>query len=163
MSSWRVYLLATVLLAALSQSLYERAVRALLRRNVGRYRNGDPKPLQRTFADDVHFVFPGESSWQIETRDKREVERWQSRFLASGLQLEMGEIAVDGPPWNTTIALHFSDHLDGPDGRCVYSNAGVIYGKAVWGKLVAFTVYEDTQKLPPLDEYLAKTGSPATA
>jgi hypothetical protein len=155
--------LALAGLTTLAQLLYELGVRALLWRNLNRYRAGDPKPLQRTFADDVHFTFPGESSWRIDTRDKREVERWQARFFASGLQLTPGKVAVDGPPWNTTIVLHFTDHLDDSEGRRVYSNVGVIYGKVAWGKVVAFTVYEDTQKLPPLDDHLSKDPSTAAA
>lgn len=155
-SHHRPKLLALAGLTALARLLYELAVRALLWRNLNRYSAGDPRPLQRTFAEDVHFTFPGESSWQIDTRDKREVERWQARFFASGLQLTPGKVAVDGPPWKTTIVLHFTDHLDDSEGRRVYSNAGVIYGKVAWGKVVSFTVYEDTQKLPPLDEHLAR-------
>jgi ketosteroid isomerase-like protein len=155
--SRRRRLLALAGLTALAQGLYELGVRALLWRNLNHYRAGNPKPLQRTFADDVHFTFPGESSWRIETRDKREVERWQERFFASGLQLTPGKVAVDGPPWDTTIVLHFTDRLDDSEGRHVYANVGVIYGKVAWGKVVAFTVYEDTQKLPPLDEHLART------
>ena len=155
-------LVATAALLALLQSLYTAAARVLLRRNIDRYRGGDPEPLLRTFANDVHFVFPGESSWRADVRGKDSAERWQRRFLATGLQLEPEAISISGPPWNTSIALKFSDHLDAPNGESVYSNEGVIFGKAVWGKVVSYTVYEDTQKLPGLDEYLGESAPTAT-
>jgi ketosteroid isomerase-like protein len=154
-------LVAAAALLALLQSLYTTAVRFLLRRNIDRYRNGDPGPLLKTFADDVHFVFPGESSWRVDVRGKDAAESWQRRFLATGLQFEPQTVSVSGPPWNTAIALKFSDHLDAPNGERVYNNEGVIFGKARWGKVVSYTVYEDTQKLPGLDEYLGE--SEATA
>jgi ketosteroid isomerase-like protein len=136
--------------------LYGVAVRAMLRRNLARLREGDLKPLVKTFADDVHFIFPGESSWAADLRGPEAVAEWERHFLDAGLQLEPKEILVSGPPWNTKIALHFEDHLTAPDGERVYENRGVIFGTAAWGKMKEFIVYEDTQKLGPLDEYLGR-------
>src|SRR6188472_154102 len=48
--------------------LYGVAVRAMLRRNLARLRKGDLDPLVKTFAGDVHFIFPGESSWAADLR-----------------------------------------------------------------------------------------------
>jgi ketosteroid isomerase-like protein len=136
--------------------LYGAAVRAMLRRNLARLRKGELDPLVKTFAADVHFVFPGESSWAADLRGRDAVAEWERRFLDAGLQLEPREILVSGPPWNTKIALHFEDHLTAPDGERVYENQGVIFGTAAWGKMREFIVYEDTQKLGPLDDYLGR-------
>jgi hypothetical protein len=40
-------------------------------------------------------------------------------------------------------------------GNIVYANHGTIFGKIVWGKLIYYTVYEDTQKVAEFDDYLA--------
>jgi hypothetical protein len=40
-------------------TLYAWAVRSMLRRNLGRLWAGDPGPLLDSYADNVHFVFPG--------------------------------------------------------------------------------------------------------
>jgi ketosteroid isomerase-like protein len=127
----------------------------MLRRNIARFSAGDPEPLLRGFAADVHFVFPGESTWKADVRGKEEVERWERRYLDTGLHMECGEILVTGPPWRTLVALRFRDYLVAPTGELVHENEGVVYGTIVWGKVTTYTVYEDTQKLGPLDEYLA--------
>jgi ketosteroid isomerase-like protein len=143
-----------LLFVALVPPLYRATVRLMLRRNIASYQAGDPAPLLATMASDVHFVFPGESSWKADVHSREEVARWERRFLEAGLRLEPQEILVSGPPWNTKIALHFTDELTTPAGDRIYDNAGVIFGTARWGKLTEFVVYEDTQKLGPLDEYL---------
>jgi len=146
---------AAALVLLLFPTLYAAAVRLLLRRNLSRLRTGDLGPMVALFAPDVHFTFPGESSWAIDVRDREAVERWEQRFLDTGLALEPREILISGPPWSTRIALHFDDHLTTDEGERVYENRGVIFAVAAWGKVTEFIVYEDTQKLGPLDEYLA--------
>ncbi len=84
----RSYHRLAALVAALTtvfSSLYAWVVRWMLRRNLGRLRVGDPRPLLATYAEDVRFVFPGRSSWAADLRD--EVERWMRRFVRAGLQL----------------------------------------------------------------------------
>lgn len=155
MRTTRTIFRAVALVLLLFLTLYPAAVRLLLRRNLARLRAGDLGPMVVLFAPDVHFVFPGESSWKADLRGREAVEQWERRFLAAGLELEPREILVSGPPWNTKIALHFDDHLTSDSGDRVYENRGIIFGTAVWGRLTEFVVYEDTQKLGPLDEYLS--------
>jgi hypothetical protein len=71
------------------------------------------------------------------------------------LRFEPQEISVSGWPWNTTLCIQFNDHLTDFKGNVVYENQGVIVGKIVWGKIRSYTVFEDTQKVADLDEYLA--------
>ncbi len=136
-------------------ALYAWVVRYMLRRNMRRLRAGDIEPLFSSYADDVRFVFPGENSWKADLRGKDEVKRWVQRFMRVGLQLEPHEILVEGPPWNTSICLRFTDHYTTPDGNVVYSNQGTIFGKIVWGKMTYYEVHEDTQKSAEFDKYLA--------
>jgi ketosteroid isomerase-like protein len=135
--------------------LYAWAVRSMLRRNLGRLWAGDPTPLLATYADDVHFVFPGRSSWAADLRGRDEVERWLQRFVRVGLQFEVHEILVAGPPWNTTVCLWFTDRRTAPDGEIVYDNRGTIMTKIAWGKVTYYEVNEDTQKVDEFDEWLA--------
>jgi ketosteroid isomerase-like protein len=130
-------------------------VRALLRRNMARIREGDYRPTLQMDADDVRFRFPGDSSWSGELHGKAELERWLQRFVKVGLQIYADEVVVKGPPWNMTLCIRGTDHLDAPDGERVYENRYVIWGHAAWGKLRDYEFYEDTQKSKALDEYLA--------
>ena len=130
-------------------------VRALLRRNMARIREGDYRPTLQMDADDVRFRFPGDSSWSGEVHGKAELERWLQRFVKVGLQIYADEVVVKGPPWNMTLCIRGTDHLDTPAGERVYENRYVIWGHVAWGKLRDYEVYEDTQKSKALDEYLA--------
>ena len=121
----------------------------------GRLNAGDPGLLLRLDAKDVHFRFPGDSSWTADLRGKDEVERWLRRMIATGLQHQPEQVVVQGPPWKMTVCLRGTDHLATPQGETVYSNRYVIWGRMAWGLLREYEVYEDTQKLEGLDEYLA--------
>ncbi|MGF1472497.1 MAG: nuclear transport factor 2 family protein [Rubrobacteraceae bacterium] len=127
----------------------------MLRRNLAKLWAGDPEPLLATYSEDVHFVFPGRSSWAADRRGKEEVRRWLERFVRVGLRFEVREILVSGPPWNTSMCLWFIDRLPTPDGEVVYENRGTIMAKIVWGKVIYYEVNEDTQKVAELDEWLA--------
>lgn len=115
---------------------------------------GDPSLLLRFQAPDVHFRFPGESSWSADVHGREEVERWLQRMVTTGLQHRPEEVVVQGPPWNMRICLRSTDRLTGPAGETVYANRYVIWGRIGWGRIRDYEVYEDTQKLPALDEYL---------
>jgi ketosteroid isomerase-like protein len=136
----------------------QRLIAALLRRNMERIRAGDYRPTLRMDAKDVRFRFPGDSSWAGEVHGKDELERWLQRFVKVGLQIYADEVVVKGWPWNMTLCIRGTDHLDAPSGERVYENRYVIWGRVEWGLLKDYEVYEDTQKSKALDDYLAKVG-----
>ena len=127
----------------------------LLTRNMGRLREGDYAPLLRLDAEDVRFRFPGDSSWATELEGKQDLERWLQRFVRAGIQIYADEVVVKGPPWNMTLCVRGTDHLDAPNGERVYENRYVIWGRLAWGRLREYEVYEDTQKSAALVHYLA--------
>ena len=143
-----------LLLAALAPSLYRAAIRGALRFNLARVRKGDTRLLFATYAHDVHFRFPGDSSWAVELHGKAEHERWLRRFIRAGLQISADEVILKGFPWRQTICVRGRIHLDDPQDGRVYDNRYVIWGQIAWGKLRRYEVYEDTQKSKQLDEYL---------
>jgi len=149
-------------LAALNW-VHARAVRWAFQRNLARLWAGDPEPLLATYADDVRFCFPGRSSWAGDFRGKEEVARWLRRFVRVGLRFAVHEILVVGPPWDATLCLWFTDRLTDADGGVVYENRGTIMAKLTWGKIVAYEVNEDTQKVAALDAYLEEHGASAAA
>lgn len=130
----------------------------MISRNMAKAREGDIGPTLRMDADDVRFRFPGKSSWATELEGKEELEKWLQRFADVGLQIYPDEVILKGFPWNQTICVRGYDYLDTPEGRRVYENRYVIWGRIAWGKLREYEVYEDTQKTEALDEYLAAAG-----
>jgi ketosteroid isomerase-like protein len=123
-----------------------------------RLRAGDYRPLMRFYADDVRFIFPGDNSWSGELRGKQAMGRWLRRLVGAGLQNFAEEVVVSGPPWNMTIAIRGRDYVKAPEGRLVYQNRYVLWGKVAWGRITEYEVYEDTGKIKALDDYLASNG-----
>lgn len=136
--------------------MYRWLVRTLINRAYKRLRAGDPRPALALAADDIEFVFPGENSWARHTHSKAELQDWVARFVKLGLQVHPRDILVRGWPWNTRVAIYFDDHLKDANGKVVYENQGVIYGRTRWGKMKYYEVTEDTEKTAALDRYLAK-------
>lgn len=135
--------------------MYGAIVRFMIRRGVRRVNAGDIGPMLSAFADNAVLVFPGDHSWSGEYRGKAEIEKFLRRFVDTGLQLEPGEILVNGPVWNTKVCVRFTNKATGPGGEVVYSNRGVIFVRSVWGKIVLQEDYEDTQRVAAFDDYLA--------
>lgn len=130
----------------------------MIARNMAKAREGDIGPTLKMDAEDVRFRFPGDSSWATELQGKQDLEEWLQRFADVGIQIYPDEVVLQGFPWNQTICIRGYDYLDSPDGKRVYENRYVIWGRISWGLLREYEVYEDTQKAKALDGYLASVG-----
>lgn len=137
--------------------------RKLVNHQLEALRGGDPKPSLRLDARKIEMLFPGDSSWGGLVRGKKAHKAWLERLCATGLQLFADEVIVKGLPWNTTICIRGTDHLDDDSGNRVYDNRYVIWGKLRWGKLRKYEVYEDTVKTLALDRWMDEVGHPASA
>jgi ketosteroid isomerase-like protein len=156
----RLALAALVLPAA--QAAYAAAYRRLLRSTAERLMSGDVDAFLRFYADDATLTFPGENSWGPVYRGKDEIRGFLERFLRVGLRGELLDIAVSGPPWDTTVFVRFDDRASAPDGTVVYENRAVILLKGRWGKVVSEEVFEDTERVAAFDRWL-EANEPATA
>jgi uncharacterized protein (TIGR02246 family) len=156
---------ATLALLALpaAQAVYARTYELVLRRTVPKLMAGDVDAFLRFYADDATLTFPGDNSWGPVYRGRDEIRGFLERFLRVGLQGEVREILVSGPPWSTTACVRFDDGATAPDGTRVYENRAVIVLKACWGKVVSEEVFEDTEKVAAFDRWLAENepGFPA--
>jgi uncharacterized protein (TIGR02246 family) len=148
----RAVLAALALPAA--QAGYAAVYRAVLRRTVPRLMAGDVDAFLRFYADDATLTFPGDNSWGPVYRGKDEIRGFLERFLRVGLQGEVKEILVSGPPWDTTAAVRFDDRATAPDGTTVYENRAVIVLHARWGKIASEEVFEDTERVAAFDRWL---------
>jgi ketosteroid isomerase-like protein len=71
--------------------MYGWCLRFMIRRSIQRHQAGDVEALLAAYADDVRFVFPGQSSWTADLRGKNAIEPWLRRFhlredLSEGLR-----------------------------------------------------------------------------
>jgi ketosteroid isomerase-like protein len=119
--------------------MYKAAVRWMIRRNIASINAGDYRPALAMFSDDIEFSFPGDNSWadefrpvqrgrevHVTHRGKAEVERFLQRYVAAGLQMEVEDILVNGPPWNLRAAVRVYDFSPGESGDR-YNNRAVLF------------------------------------
>ena len=83
----------------------------VISRNLRALNQGDIRPTLRMDAPDVHFRFPGTSSWATDVVGRDKVEEWLKRMVATGLQHEAHDVIASGPPWRMTIVLRGTDRL----------------------------------------------------
>jgi hypothetical protein len=130
----------------------------LIAHNMKKASEGEVDPLLRMDAKDIRFRFPGNNSWGGEIDGKPELEVWLRRFAQVGIQIWPDEVVLKGFPWRQTICVRGRNYLDSPEGKRVYENRYVIWGRISWGLLRDYEVYEDTESSRALDEYLASNG-----
>jgi hypothetical protein len=66
------------------------------------------------------------------------------------MQMSIEDILVNGPPWNTRVAVRVN-HGVVVDGATVYTNRAVLMARIVWGKIRAQEDYEDTERVAVFD------------
>jgi ketosteroid isomerase-like protein len=127
----------------------------VLRRNLEALNRGDLRPILRMEARDVHFSFPGTSSWATDVVGRDHVEAWLTRMVAAGVQHHADEVVACGPPWRMTLILRGTDRIDERDGAPIYENRYVIWFRTRWGVIYDYEVYEDTERSKAYDAYLS--------
>jgi hypothetical protein len=146
--------------------MYKAAVRWMIRRNIAQLNAGDYRPALAMYGDDLEFSFPGDNSWadefqpfergrhaHVTHRGKAEMERFLLRYVAAGIQMDVEDILVNGPPWNMRAAVRVHVWSPGESGDR-YSNRAVLFVTATWGRLRTQEDYEDTQRAAAFDAVL---------
>ncbi|MFW2334495.1 nuclear transport factor 2 family protein [Ilumatobacter sp.] len=145
--------------------MYKAAVRALLRSSIRRLNEGDLSMLLKLAHRDFELAFPGDNSWAtmfrptergrqrfVTHRGIREGTAFGKQFVDEGVQFEIEDILVNGPPWNLRVALRVHDFVPSADGGPdEYNNRAVAFLEIRWGKLMSWEDYEDTERVAAWD------------
>jgi ketosteroid isomerase-like protein len=144
-------------------TMYKATVRALVRHGIRKLNDGDPDFLLRLASPAAVIAFPGDNSWSTMHRPARrsrtmhathrgisEFRTFAERFVDVGLQFVIEDILVNGPPWNTRVAVRCHDFLAGATGD-EYNNRAVAFLELRWGRLVSWEDYEDTERVATWD------------
>lgn len=120
---------------------------------------GDWRTATKDLADDVHHVFPGDNSLGGERHSREAMERWFERLyrLIPEIEFEVRKVAVKGWPWNTAVAVEWTDRGRAADGQ-PYENEGAHWIRLRWGKGVSVHAYLDTEKVTAITDRLAADG-----
>lgn len=146
--------------------MYKALTRTLLRSSVRRLNAGDYSLLLKVAHPDFELAFPGQNSWStmirptnpsrerhVTHRGVEEATHFADRFVDTGVQFEIEDILVNGPPWNTRIAMRVQSFVPGGPGRPdEYDNRAVLLLEVRWGRLVRWEDYEDTERVAAWDE-----------
>jgi hypothetical protein len=143
--------------------MYKATVRKLIRRSIASLNEGHYEPSLAVFDRDAQLSFPGDNSWSREFRapelgrqafathrGKEEIEVFLRRYVGTGMQMSVEDILVNGPPWNTRVAVRVN-HGVVVDGATIYTNRAVLMARIVWGKIRAQEDYEDTERVVTFD------------
>jgi ketosteroid isomerase-like protein len=155
--------------------MYKATVRAMIRRSVRRLNEGDYRPSLAVYAPDATLTFPGNNSWSRQFRSPQadrephpthrgrdEIEAFLKRYVGQGIQMEVEDILVNGPPWNTRVAVRVHDWVN-EGGVDVYTNRAVLFATMRWGRITTHEDYEDTERSAAFDRYSATTTASATS
>jgi hypothetical protein len=153
--------------------MYKAAVRYWIRRNIRLLNEGRYGPALKMFAVDGTLSFPGENSWAAQYRvpvrnrdafvthqNREEIEGFLQRYVATGMQMIVDDVLVNGPPWNLRAAARVHHWAPGPDGEDIYTNRAILMVRTVWGKIREQEDYEDTERVAAFDKLL--TGQAAS-
>lgn len=85
-------------------------------------------------------------------RGRAEIEAFLKRFVQAGIYMEVDDILVNGPPWNTRAAVRVHHWVAGPNGEDAYSNRAVLFVHSAWAKVRSQEDYEDTERVTAFDQ-----------
>ena len=152
--------------------MYKATIRALLRHGIKRLNAGDYSMMLKMASPNLELAFPGDHSWSTMFRPQNlgrnrhvthrgidEIVAFADRFVAEGIQFEIEDILVNGPPWNTRVAVRVCDYIPDPDRSTdEYNNRAILFQEIRWGRLIRWETYEDTQRVATWDEHRSQRG-----
>ena len=150
--------------ALAARTLVIAGVRAKLNRDLRALNAGDAAPLLANYADDAVLRFnEGEHRWAGTHRGKAAIAAFLREFTTAGVQGEIKDLWLAGPPWAARIAVRFDDWASAPgNGRRLYANRTVLTLRTRWGRVVEHEdFYEDTGRILAFDRELTALGVPA--
>ena len=120
---------------------------------------GDWEAVSAGLVEDVHHVFAGDNALGGERHSRAAFEQWLQRLyrLIPEIEFEVGDVAVRGWPWDTAVAVEWTDRGKAADGT-PYVNQGSHWIRLRWGKAVEVHGYLDTEKLTRLLDGMAAAG-----
>ena len=120
---------------------------------------GDYRPLLANYAEDAVLHFnDGAHRWAGEHRGRAAIERFLQEFVAAGLQGEIRQLWIGGPPWAMTMAVRFDDEATA-GGERLYANRVAMVIRTRWGRVVEQQdFYEDSERIPAFERTLRERG-----
>jgi ketosteroid isomerase-like protein len=145
-----------------ARALVLRVALLKLRHDMRALNAGDYEPVLSSYADDAVLRFnAGHHRWSGEHRGKPAIARFLRNFVGAGLQGQISELFLAGPPWRMTLIARFDDHAHDAAGEEIYRNRTVLLARTRGGRIVwQEDFYEDTGRIDALEARLCELGIP---
>jgi ketosteroid isomerase-like protein len=144
--------------------VYKWTVRAVVRRGLRAISAGDRSFIISMATPSCELAFPGDNSWaamfrpvikgrhrHVTHRGIAECRAFADRFVAEGIQFEIEDILVNGPPWRMRVAVRAQTFAPSPAGPDRYNNRAVALIELRWGRMVRWEDYEDCERVAEWD------------
>ena len=148
-----------------ARAALHRAMLAKFRSDVRKLNDGRHESLLAAYADDAVLRFnDGDHRWAGDHRGRDAIGRFLRDFTGAGLQGEVKDLFIAGPPWALAAIVRFDDHAV-HDGVETYRNRTVLVIRTRWGRIVEHSdFYEDTERIVRFEKKLRELGiEPAAA
>jgi ketosteroid isomerase-like protein len=139
--------------------MYHTIVRRIAQKNFELLNAGDYESVLAGIGSEITHTFSGNHSLGGTRHSVDAMRRWFKRLfiLLPQLHFTIHSITSSGWPWDTTIAIEWTDEAKPADGS-FYINHGVHIIKMRWGKAYSIHAYLDTQLIIDLCNRLAAVG-----
>jgi ketosteroid isomerase-like protein len=148
-----------------ARTALHRAMLAKFRSDVRKLNDGRHESLLASYAPDAVLHFnDGDHRWAGEHRGKDAIGRFLRNFTGAGIQGEIKDLFISGPPWALVAIVRFDDHAT-HGGVEIYRNRTVLVVRTRWGRIVDHSdFYEDTERIVSFENKLRELGvEPAAA
>jgi ketosteroid isomerase-like protein len=144
--------------------MYKTIVRSKLRATFKALNTENTVPFFKSLGSPFQYRFAGDSPLSGERSTVESMQAWWKRVftLLPGAQFTVGDITVNGMPWNTTVMTYVTVASKLADGTA-YSNEFMQMMTLKFGKITNVVTIEDTQRLATAMQSLAQTTPEATA
>ena len=121
--------------------------------------HGDAGPVLDGFADTFEHGFLGDHALGGSRKTLAATHEWYARLyrLLPDIAFTLHEIEVHGPPWDTQVAVSWTETNSGADGVRT-SARGVHLAGLRWGQVTKLMILPDTKVLCATLERLAAAG-----
>lgn len=144
--------------------MYRFFVRRKVRRVFAHLNAGDFGFITRQFHPRAEHWFSGRHALSGKRTSPQRIAEWYERLadVFPRIRFEIRKLIVDGPPWDTQVAVEWQDEVLDREGRPL-PNEGIFIMRLRWGRATELHVYCDTARIEENLAILASQGVVAAA
>jgi len=139
--------------------MYHAIIKRIARNAFGDLSDRKVEPLLERSAPDLRHTFAGDHALGGTRHSREAFHAWLERLfrLFPELTFTIDDMMATGPPWNTRLAIAWTDRGTAADG-VDYQNEGVHLLHLKWGRLMELHAKLDTQHLERTLDRMAAAG-----